>query len=87
MHFVSRWILKYRYDENNCHAGCFRCNVILNWNYIVYTIRMQKKYSIEYVDTIINDKVPYTIPTGALLEMVDYYKNQKNQLLETKVFK
>jgi len=87
MHFVSRWILKYRYDENNCHAGCFRCNVILNWNYIVYTRRMQKKYSIEYVDTIINDKVPYTIPTGALLEMVEYYKKQRDALLETKVFK
>lgn len=48
---------------------------------------MQKKYSIEYVDTIINDKVPYTIPTGALLEMVEYYKKQRDALLETKVFK
>ena len=28
MHFITRWCRLYRYDEDNCHAGCMRCNVI-----------------------------------------------------------
>ncbi|MBQ9554032.1 recombination protein NinG [bacterium] len=42
MHFVKRYILKRRFSEQNCHAGCHRCNVVLNGNYEVY-----KKFMIE----------------------------------------
>ena len=55
MHFIKRSCWIYRYDETNCHAGCYRCNVILNWNYILYTRWMQNKYSIEVVDTMIKN--------------------------------
>ena len=44
MHFITRACWYYRYDEDNCHAGCMRCNVILNGNYIEYTRYMQNKY-------------------------------------------
>ena len=55
MHFIKRSCWFYRYDEANCNAWCYRCNVILNWNYIAYTRWMQKKYGIEYVDNMISE--------------------------------
>lgn len=73
MHFISRWVLKYRYDEDNCHAGCMRCNVILNWNYIIYTRRMQNRYWVEKIDKMINDKQIFKITTPELTEMIENY--------------
>lgn len=84
MHFVSRWVMKHRFDEKNCHAGCMRCNVILHWNYIAYTRRMQKRYWISYVDKLVSDKGPYKIPTPMLVDMYNYYYN-KSTLLEAKL--
>ena len=53
MHFIKRSCRLYRYNEDNCHAWCYRCNVVLNWNYIVYTRYMQNRYWIETVDKMI----------------------------------
>jgi len=55
-HFVSRWVLKYRYDINNCHPQSYAENVILSGNYKVYTLQMIKMYWLEYVENIVNDK-------------------------------
>ena len=55
MHFIKRSCWYYRYDETNCHAGCYRCNVILNWNYIIYTRYMQNTYWIDTVDHMIKE--------------------------------
>lgn len=84
MHFVSRWVLKYRYDEDNCHAGCYRCNVILHWNYITYTRWMQNKYWIEKVDNMINDKWVYQLKTFELEEMIQEYGIKCKQLANKK---
>lgn len=81
MHFLSRGIMKHRFDEKNCHAGCMRCNVILNGNYIAYTRRMQKTYGIAYVDKLIADKWPYKIPTPMLVEMILYYRKKVDMLM------
>lgn len=81
MHFVSRGVMKHRYDEKNCHAWCMRCNVILNGNYIAYTRRMQKMYGISYVDRLIADKWPYKIPTPMLVEMIHHYQAKVDKLL------
>ena len=81
MHFVSRWVMKHRFDEKNCHAGCMRCNVILHWNYIAYTRFMQKKYWIEFVDKLIADKWLCKIPTGLLVDMINYYNSKTDKYL------
>lgn len=82
MHFISRGVLKYRYSEKNCHAWCMRCNVILNWNYIAYTRRMQKMYGIAYVDSIINDKQVFTISTPQLEKVLEYYTELRDKQLK-----
>lgn len=74
MHFITRACFLYRYDEDNCHSGCMRCNVFLNGNYIVYTRRMQQQYWVEKVDEMINNRfLVFKIPTQTLVEMIDYY--------------
>lgn len=84
MHFVSRWVLKYRFSEKNCHAGCMRCNVILHWNYIIYTRYMQKRFWYDFVDYIINDKSVYNIPTTQLESMISIYETARDRLLKEK---
>ena len=76
MHFIKRGVLKYRFDEDNCHAGCKRCNVMLDWNYIEYTRRMQRKYGIKKVDEMIYDKQPYDISTPELEDMMCRYRGK-----------
>ncbi len=77
MHFISRWCWYYRYDEDNCHAGCVRCNVILNWNYIAYTRYMQNKYWIEKVDHMIAEsKKIHKLSTTELQAIIEKYTNK-----------
>lgn len=63
-HFVSRWVMKYRYDILNCYPQSYRENVELSWNYKVYTLVMIDMLGRKKVEEMINDK-----------ETVDY--NQK----------
>lgn len=84
MHFISRWVLKYRYDEDNCHGWCMRCNVILNGNYIRYTRWMQNKYGIERIDEMINDKQIFKLRTPEIMEMIEGYLIKCRQLANKK---
>ena len=87
MHFISRWVLKYRFDENNCFAGCMRCNVILNGNYIEYTFFMIKKFWKEKVEAMKNDKELFELETREIEEKIAYYKEQNQKLEKKKHFK
>ena len=74
MHFITRACWLYRYDEMNCFWWCMRCNVILNWNYIIYTRFMQDKFWIEKVDEMIrNSKKIYKLQTFELEEIIEKY--------------
>lgn len=74
MHFISRACWYYRYDEDNCHAGCMRCNVILNWNYIEYTRYMQNRYGMSAVDEMrVNSKKIFKLSTSELENIIEKY--------------
>lgn len=77
MHFITRWCWLFRYDEDNCHAGCMRCNVILNWNYILYTRYMQNRYWVETVDEMIKkSKEVYKLQTYEIEEIINKYTDK-----------
>lgn len=77
MHFITRGCRFYRYDEDNCHAGCMRCNVILNWNYIAYTRYMQNRYWIQAVDHMIAEsKKIHKLATSEIETIIDKYTNK-----------
>ena len=77
MHFITRACWLYRYDEINCHAWCMRCNVILNWNYIIYTRYMQNAYWINTVDDMIKkSKMVWKLSTPEIQEIIEEYTNK-----------
>lgn len=55
-HFISRGVLKYRYDINNCYPQSYAENCILSGNYKVYTIKMIEMHGLKRVQEMINDK-------------------------------
>lgn len=55
-HFISRGVMKYRYDILNCYPQSYAENVMLSWNYKVYTLRMIDMLWKEKVEEMINDK-------------------------------
>lgn len=76
-HFYSRGRLATRWDETNCHSGCYRCNVLLKGNYIKYTMFMIEKYGMEYVSELeIKSQQTVKIPTSDLKLMIETYKKR-----------
>ena len=55
-HFISRWVMKYRYDIKNCYPQSYAENVMLSWNYKVYTLKMIDMLWKEKVEEMVNDK-------------------------------
>lgn len=43
-HYISRQHNSTRYDEQNCHCQCVRCNIMLNGNMDEYALRLIRKY-------------------------------------------
>lgn len=43
-HFVPRQYLSLRWDERNCHAQCYACNVLYNGQPSVYAIKLTEQY-------------------------------------------
>jgi len=77
MHFITRACWLYRYDETNCFWGCYRCNCILNWNYIIYTRFMQDKFWIEKVDEMIKkSKELHKLQTYEIEEIINKYTDK-----------
>lgn len=43
-HFVPRQYNATRYDERNCNAQCYACNMLYNGQPTEYALRLQAKY-------------------------------------------
>lgn len=85
MHFITRGCWLYRYDEINCHAGCMRCNVILNGNYIEYSLWMIDQYWLEKVQEMKQkSKEVHKIPTYELESIIEYYTARVEELAKEK---
>ena len=64
-HFISRAVMRYRYDILNCYPQSYRDNVELSWNYKVYTLKM--------IDMLWRNKVEYMLNDKST---VDYNQNR-----------
>ena len=51
-HYVSRVHLACRWDERNCAPQCGRCNVLLNGNYIEYTVWMVENWGYSVIEDL-----------------------------------
>ena len=87
-HFISRWVLKYRYDILNCYPQSYAENVMLSWNYKVYTLRMIDMLWKEQVEYMINDKDLWKYNQKEYEDMIiEWYKFivQKKEIIERNI--
>lgn len=70
-HFRKAWTsLKHKYNDDNVYPQCMRCNVMLDWNYVVYTLRMQDMRGRERVETIRHDSETKAYKNRQYAEMI-----------------
>lgn len=80
-HYLTRWNYKYRRSEENCYSQCYVCNVLKNWNYKEYTIKMIRKHWQLKVEQMIEDKQLIKISTPRIEEKIQEYTKIVNALL------
>lgn len=86
MHFISRWCYKFRWDETNCHAWDYRCNVLLKGNYIAYTRFMQNTYWVDTIDWMIEQsKNIEKVHSFEIEEEIENYTRLADGLERTKI--
>ena len=76
-HFISRRFKRLKFDEDNVHGQCARCNVFLSGNLIVYRNRMIKKYGtrqIESFESIELKQDVFKLDREWLIEKINHYK-------------
>ncbi len=65
-----------RYDIRNVHNQCSTCNLFYNGAGAQYTLALQKKYGMEFVEKIIADKnAVIKLDLAYVNAMTDYYKS------------
>lgn len=72
-HYKSRDWLKYRFDIENVYPQCYRCNVVLNWNYRSYKVFMDQEVWCKKENTIRNDKESIKIYQWEYMEKIVYW--------------
>lgn len=55
-HFVNGRTNSILFDEKNCHAQCYRCNVILSGNWSAYYEYMLNKYGLDTINRLLKQK-------------------------------
>lgn len=76
-HFYTRGRIPTRWDEVNCHSGCYRCNVILKGNYINYTRYMIDRFGRDAVDELETKSMSnIKITTEEIRDMIETYKKK-----------
>lgn len=70
-HFISRAVMRYRYDITNCYPQSYKDNVVLSWNYKVYTLKMIDILGREKVEYMLNDK-----------STVDYWQERYEKMIQ-----
>lgn len=75
-HYESRAHKNTRYDDQNCHVQCFRCNIRLKGNYTSYALFLRKTYGegiLEELRKRSREEKRFT--SQELLDLIAHYKN------------
>ena len=81
-HFYTRGRYSTRWDDDNCHVQCYRCNVALKGNYIAYTKYMINRYGMDFVDELERKSLnSEKITTVGLAELIQFYQDKVNEMM------
>lgn len=74
-HFVKQGDSNfYRFTEDNIFPQCMSCNVMNHGNYKIYTLFMQHKFWLEWVETRLKDKTTKSYKNWELAEMIEKWR-------------
>jgi hypothetical protein len=70
-----------RFNENNCHSSCIKCNKELHGNIAEYTIRLPKRIGIENFNQLLEDRnKPSKLSIEDVKELILIYKQKTKEL-------
>lgn len=73
-HFVPRQYLSLRFDEINCHAQCYACNMLYNGQPSAYAARLKKDYGADIIEKLERKRREITKLTPAWYQkQIDHY--------------
>ena len=78
-HFVPRQYLSIRYDEVNCHAQCYACNMLYNGQPSAYAKRLETEYGKGTID-MLEEKRKEICPNFNYEEIIQIYTEKLNQM-------
>jgi len=83
-HFTDGRRMSVLFDEKNCHLQCYRCNMHLNGNKVLYYKFMLNKYGQEIIDELLelNNQIK-KYKTFELIELAETYKDRYIELKES----
>lgn len=87
-HYRTRACRKYRFDIENCHPQCEKCNIFLNGNYRNYLIYMRDTYGPEVEDRLRNDNETVKLyDFDLIMQCVDryHYIEKREKEIEEKI--
>jgi len=80
-HFVPRQYLKTRWDEVNCHAQCYACNLLYNGQPSAYAIRLRKDYGDGVVELLESNRgIPVKLDHIWYKDQIDIYTKKLQEL-------
>ena len=86
-HYIPRSYHEVKYDEDNVHSECSRCNLYLSGNLIAYRRNLVDKIGekrVKELDDIYMAKKPYKISMAELREMEAKYKQLAKKMAKIK---
>ncbi|PIT24090.1 hypothetical protein BGI36_01290 [Snodgrassella communis] len=70
-----------RFNENNCHGQCKRCNNYLSGNHVNYRLRLAERIGLEAVEKLESDNKPLHYTKDDLRQIERLYKEKRRALL------
>lgn len=69
-----------RFNENNCHLQCSRCNTHLSGNLIEFRKGLISRYGVEYVDKLETDPPPLRLRAADLHVIIKAFRDKTVEL-------
>lgn len=84
-HFISRGKMSTRYDEQNVHFQCKKCNIFRNGEQYLYSLALDRKYGEGTAERIYleSNKTKKT-SIGELRRMIKHYTRQVDEITKQK---
>ena len=71
---------EHRFNENNCHRQCVRCNHFLSGNVAQYRLNLIEKIGLKQVEQMEQDHTPKHYSINDLQDLIKKYKNKLKNL-------